>query len=150
MKILLEGANVLMLDLEFGAYPYVTSSSTTIFGGVVCIGPGIPPKTIGIAIGVVKEYTTRVGGEPFPSEQLIVSILVFWFHFSSFKRVHGMMFRMLVSISKRSAVNMVLTLIVVGVVDGFLKHSCLINGYDSLNLANPTIPTRLDVLSSLI
>ena len=70
--VLVEGANALMLDIDFGTYPYVTSSSTTIGG--VCTGLGIPPKLIGTTIGVVKAYTTRVGGGPFPTEQLNVSI----------------------------------------------------------------------------
>jgi adenylosuccinate synthase len=69
-SILVEGANALMLDLDFGTYPYVTSSSTTIGG--VCTGLGIPPKRIGKTIGVMKAYTTRVGGGPFPTEQLNV------------------------------------------------------------------------------
>jgi len=69
-RVLVEGANALMLDLDFGTYPYVTSSSTTIGG--VCTGLGIPPKLIGDTIGVVKAYTTRVGGGPFPTEQLNV------------------------------------------------------------------------------
>lgn len=60
-----------MLDIDFGTYPYVTSSSTTIGG--VCTGLGIPPKLIGTTIGVIKAYTTRVGGGPFPTEQLNVS-----------------------------------------------------------------------------
>lgn len=70
-RILVEGANALMLDIDFGTYPYVTSSSTTIGG--VCTGLGIPPKSIGTTIGVIKAYTTRVGGGPFPTEQLNVS-----------------------------------------------------------------------------
>lgn len=70
-NILVEGANALMLDLDFGTYPFVTSSSTTIGG--VCTGLGIPPKRIGKVVGVTKAYTTRVGGGPFPSEQLNVS-----------------------------------------------------------------------------
>jgi adenylosuccinate synthase len=69
-RVLVEGANALMLDIDFGTYPYVTSSSTAIGG--VCTGLGIPPKMIGKTIGVVKAYTTRVGGGPFPSEQLNV------------------------------------------------------------------------------
>lgn len=60
-----------MLDLDYGTYPFVTSSSTAIGG--VCTGLGIPPKKIGKTIGVVKAYTTRVGGGPFPTEQLNVS-----------------------------------------------------------------------------
>lgn len=70
-KVLVEGANALMLDLDFGTYPYVTSSSTAIGG--VCTGLGIPPRKIGKVIGVVKAYTTRVGGGPFPTELLDVS-----------------------------------------------------------------------------
>ena len=67
-KILVEGANALMLDIDFGTYPYVTSSATGIGG--VCTGLGIPPKTINKVYGVVKAYTTRVGEGPFPTEQL--------------------------------------------------------------------------------
>lgn len=75
-RVLVEGANALMLDLDFGTYPFVTSSSTTIGG--VCTGLGIPPKRIGKAIGVVKAYTTRVGGGPFPTEQLNVRASSSW------------------------------------------------------------------------
>ena len=71
-RVLVEGANALMLDIDFGTFPYVTSSSTTIGG--VCTGLGIPPKMIGKTIGVIKAYTTRVGGGPFPTEQLNVRI----------------------------------------------------------------------------
>jgi adenylosuccinate synthase len=70
-RVLVEGANALMLDIDFGTYPFVTSSSTTIGG--VCTGLGIPPRKIGKTIGVIKAYTTRVGGGPFPTEQLNVS-----------------------------------------------------------------------------
>lgn len=69
--VLVEGANAAMLDIDFGTYPYVTSSNCSI-GGVLT-GLGIPPQTIGEVIGVVKAYTTRVGDGPFPSEQLNVS-----------------------------------------------------------------------------
>lgn len=65
-KILVEGANAAMLDIDFGTYPYVTSSNCSIGG--VCTGLGIPPINIGEVIGVVKSYTTRVGDGPFPSE----------------------------------------------------------------------------------
>jgi adenylosuccinate synthase len=70
-RIRVEGANALMLDLDYGTYPYVTSSATSIGG--VCTGLGIPPQIIKTVIGVVKAYTTRVGGGPFPTEQLNVS-----------------------------------------------------------------------------
>ncbi|XP_013101206.2 adenylosuccinate synthetase [Stomoxys calcitrans] len=66
--ILVEGANAAMLDIDFGTYPYVTSSNCSI-GGVLT-GLGLPPQTIGEVIGVVKAYTTRVGDGPFPTEQL--------------------------------------------------------------------------------
>ena len=65
-RILVEGANATMLDIDHGTYPYVTSSSTNIGGA--CTGLGIPPDKIATRIGVVKAYTTRVGGGPFPSE----------------------------------------------------------------------------------
>lgn len=61
-----------MLDLDFGTYPFVTSSSTSIGG--VCTGLGIPPTAIGDVIGVAKAYTTRVGGGPFPTELTDVSV----------------------------------------------------------------------------
>jgi len=67
-SVLVEGANALMLDLDYGTYPYVTSSSTGI-GGVIT-GLAISPFEIGNIIGVVKAYTTRVGAGPFPTEQL--------------------------------------------------------------------------------
>lgn len=65
-RILGEGANAAMLDIDFGTYPFVTSSPTTI-GGVVT-GLGVPPGAIETAIGIVKAYTTRVGEGPFPTE----------------------------------------------------------------------------------
>mmetsp|Transcript_29725 Transcript_29725/g.64756 ORF Transcript_29725/g.64756 Transcript_29725/m.64756 type:complete len:538 (-) Transcript_29725:139-1752(-) len=65
-KVLVEGANAALLDIDFGTYPFVTSSTTTIGG--VCTGLGVPPKTIDTVIGVVKAYTTRVGHGPFPTE----------------------------------------------------------------------------------
>jgi adenylosuccinate synthase len=69
-RILVEGANALMLDIDYGTYPYVTSSSTSVGG--ICTGLGIPPRRIGKLVGVMKAYTTRVGGGPFPTEQLNV------------------------------------------------------------------------------
>jgi len=65
-KVLVEGANAAMLDIDFGTYPYVTSSNCSIGG--VCTGLGIPPKLVGEVYGVVKAYTTRVGDGPFPTE----------------------------------------------------------------------------------
>ncbi|MCX7845219.1 MAG: adenylosuccinate synthase [Dictyoglomaceae bacterium] len=65
-KVLFEGANGTLLDINFGTYPYVTSSHT-ISGGV-CVGAGISPDKINKIISVVKAYTSRVGEGPFPSE----------------------------------------------------------------------------------
>ncbi|MGB5791302.1 adenylosuccinate synthase [Poseidonibacter sp.] len=65
-KILLEGAQGTLLDIDHGTYPYVTSSSTVSAGA--CTGLGISPKDIGQVTGIVKAYTTRVGNGPFPSE----------------------------------------------------------------------------------
>jgi adenylosuccinate synthase len=65
-KILLEGAQGTMLDIDHGTYPFVTSSSTVSAGA--CTGLGINPKNIGKVIGIVKAYCTRVGNGPFPSE----------------------------------------------------------------------------------
>jgi len=67
-RIIAEGANATMLDMDFGTYPYVTSSSTTVGG--VCTGLGVPPSAVKTTIGIMKAYTTRVGGGPFPSECL--------------------------------------------------------------------------------
>lgn len=65
-NVLFEGAQGTLLDIDHGTYPYVTSSSTV--AGGVCIGVGISPKKIDRILGVVKAYTTRVGGGPFPTE----------------------------------------------------------------------------------
>lgn len=66
--ILAEGAQGVMLDIDFGTYPYVTSSNTISSG--VCSGLGVPPTAIRHVIGISKAYCTRVGSGPFPSELL--------------------------------------------------------------------------------
>jgi len=65
-KILFEGAQGTFLDVDFGTYPFVTSSNATIGG--VCSGTGVPPTKIGKVVAAVKAYTTRVGEGPFPTE----------------------------------------------------------------------------------
>jgi adenylosuccinate synthase len=65
-KIMAEGAQGSMLDVDFGTYPYVTSSNTVT--AAVCTGLGVAPSTIGEVIGVTKAYCTRVGSGPFPTE----------------------------------------------------------------------------------
>ncbi|WP_299682743.1 adenylosuccinate synthase [uncultured Dokdonia sp.] len=64
--ILAEGAQGSLLDIDFGTYPYVTSSNTTAAGA--CTGLGIAPNRIGDVFGIFKAYTTRVGSGPFPTE----------------------------------------------------------------------------------
>ena len=66
--VLFEGAQGTMLDIDFGTYPFVTSSSAS--AGGACTGTGVPPTKIGGIIGVSKAYLTRVGAGPFPSEDL--------------------------------------------------------------------------------
>ena len=65
-KILFEGAQGTLLDIDHGTYPYVTSSNTT--AGGVCAGSGVAPGSIDYVLAIVKAYTTRVGGGPFPTE----------------------------------------------------------------------------------
>ena len=67
-SILLEGAQGTMLDIDFGTYPYVTSSNPT--AGGACTGSGLSPRRIDRVVGVIKCYTTRVGSGPFPTELL--------------------------------------------------------------------------------
>ena len=67
-SILAEGAQGSLLDVDFGSYPFVTSSNTIVAG--VCTGLGIAPKHIGDVYGIFKAYCTRVGSGPFPTEQL--------------------------------------------------------------------------------
>lgn len=121
-KILVEGANALMLDIDFGTYPYVTSSNTGI-GGVLT-GLGIPPKSIRNIYGVVKLYTTRVGEGPFPTEQLNDD--------GEKLQTIGAEFGVTTGRKRRCGW---LDLVV-------LKYSTLINGYTSLNI------TKLDVLDT--
>ncbi|KAK9476613.1 Adenylosuccinate synthetase [Lipomyces japonicus] len=122
-RILIEGANALMLDLDFGTYPYVTSSNTSI-GGVLT-GLGIPPTKISKVIGVVKAYTTRVGAGPFATEQLNEV----GEHLQTVGAEYG------VTTGRKRRCGW-LDLVVV-------KYSARINGFTSINI------TKLDVLDSL-
>jgi len=67
-RILAEGAQGTLLDIDQGTYPFVTSSSTV--AGGACTGLGIPPTAVASSLGIAKAYTTRVGGGPFPTELL--------------------------------------------------------------------------------
>ena len=66
-KVLYEGAQGALLDIDHGTYPYVTSSNT--IAGAACTGTGLGPTRINRVVGITKAYTTRVGGGPFPTEQ---------------------------------------------------------------------------------
>src|SRR6201985_1357263 len=66
-RILFEGAQAVLLDIDHGTYPYVTSSNTV--AGQAAAGAGVSPRDIGYVLGIVKAYTTRVGEGPFPTEQ---------------------------------------------------------------------------------
>jgi adenylosuccinate synthase len=65
-RILFEGAQGALLDVDFGTYPYVTSSNT--LAGMAAVGSGLGPDAIDFTLGIVKAYTTRVGEGPFPTE----------------------------------------------------------------------------------
>ena len=65
-RAMFEGAQGMLLDIDHGTYPYVTSSNTIVGG--ICTGLGVPPQRIHSVMAVVKAYTTRVGGGPFPTE----------------------------------------------------------------------------------
>jgi adenylosuccinate synthase len=65
-RVLLDGAQGALLDVDSGTYPFVTSSSTT--AGGACAGSGIGPTSISAVVGITKAYTTRVGAGPFPTE----------------------------------------------------------------------------------
>jgi adenylosuccinate synthase len=67
-RILFEGAQAVLLDIDHGTYPYVTSSNTV--AGQAAAGSGIGPRQIGYVLGITKSYTTRVGEGPFPTEQI--------------------------------------------------------------------------------
>ncbi|WP_185870627.1 adenylosuccinate synthase [Blattabacterium cuenoti] len=122
-KILFEGAQAMLLDINYGTYPYVTPSSTSTGG--VCIGSGIPPIFLKNFIGIAKAYCTRVGYGPFPTE--IKS------HISDMIRQKGNEYGATTKRPRRCGWLDLLS----------LKYSCMINGINYL------IITKLDVLSEL-
>ncbi|MGJ8868647.1 adenylosuccinate synthetase, partial [Salmonella enterica] len=65
--VMFEGAQGTLLDIDHGTYPYVTSSNTT--AGGVATGSGLGPRYVEYVLGIIKDYTTRVGAVPFPTEQ---------------------------------------------------------------------------------
>jgi adenylosuccinate synthase len=122
-RVLFEGAQGTMLDIDYGTYPYVTSSSTT--AGGICTGAGIGPSRLDEIIGVVKAYTTRVGSGPFPTEENGRT--------GQYLRERGCEYGTTTGRPRRC-----------GWLDAvILKYSVIINTIDSLAL------TKLDVLSGL-
>lgn len=122
-NILFEGAQALMLDIDFGTYPYVTSSSPSTGG--VCVGAGVSPTALKNLIGVAKAYTTRVGNGPFPTEldnELGEKI-----------RQVGGEFGATTGRPRRTGWLDLVS----------LKHACMINGINNL------VITKLDVLTGL-
>ncbi|XP_043689123.1 adenylosuccinate synthetase 2, chloroplastic-like [Telopea speciosissima] len=122
-KILVEGGQATMLDIDFGTYPFVTSSSPS--AGGICTGLGIAPRILGDLIGVVKAYTTRVGSGPFPTEILDID--------GDRLRLKGKEFGTTTNRPRRCGWLDVVA----------LKYCCRINGFSSLNL------TKLDVLTDV-
>ncbi len=122
-NVLFEGAQALMLDIDFGTYPYVTSSSPSTGG--VCTGAGVPPTALENLIGVSKAYTTRVGNGPFPSE----------LHDELGERMRtvGNEFGATTGRPRRTGWLDLVS----------LKHACMINGINNL------VITKLDVLSGI-
>jgi len=123
-RVLAEGANAAMLDIDFGTYPAVTSSNTTIGG--IATGLGVANK-LEACIGVVKAYTTRVGNGPFPTELLEGHTV--GDHLCSVGREYG------TTTGRRRRC---------GWLDvPLLQYSTLLNGYTSINI------TKLDILNEL-
>ena len=122
-SILFEGAQGTMLDIDFGTYPFVTSSSAA--AGGACTGTGVPPTKIDGIIGVSKVYITRVGAGPFPSEDLT--------HLGEKIRQAGNEFGSVTGRPRRCGWFDV----------PLLRYTAEVNGFDSL------IITKLDVLDDL-
>ncbi|ADX66753.1 MULTISPECIES: adenylosuccinate synthase [Weeksella] len=122
-SVLFEGAQALMLDIDFGTYPYVTSSSPTTGG--VCVGAGVPPTKLKNLIGVSKAYCTRVGNGPFPTE----------LHDELGEQIRQIGFEFGASTGRPRRTGW-LDLVA-------LRHACMINGITHL------VITKLDVLTGI-
>jgi adenylosuccinate synthase len=116
----MEGANALMLDIDHGTYPFVTSSNTGLGGAITGLNIGF--RSLVEVIGVVKAYTTRVGSGPFPTEQLN----------ETGEKLQRVGREVGVTTGRKRRCGW-LDLVV-------MKHSCEYNDYTSLNL------TKLDIL----
>jgi adenylosuccinate synthase len=122
-KIMLEGAQGTMLDIDFGTYPFVTSSNGS--AGGACCGTGLSPRKINNIVGVAKAYCTRVGSGPFPTELLD--------DMGEKLRQNGGEFGATTGRPRRCGWQDLVA----------LKYSCMINGFSHIAL------TKLDVLSGI-
>jgi adenylosuccinate synthase len=126
--ILAEGAQGSMLDVDFGSYPYVTSSNTITAG--VCSGLGIPPSAIGKVFGVFKAYCTRVGSGPFPTELLDAT--------GESLRTHGKEFGSTTGRPRRCGwldlPALKYAIMLNGVTDLVMMKSDVMNDFDSINI----------------
>lgn len=127
-RILAEGAQGSMLDVDFGTFPFVTSSNTISAG--VCTGLGIPPQRIRQVIGITKAYCTRVGSGPFPTELHDEQ--------GDYLRKTGNEFGSTTGRPRRCGwIDLVA-----------LKYACMINGVTSLVMTKTDILDDLDVLKA--
>ncbi|KAG2429462.1 hypothetical protein HYH02_014042 [Chlamydomonas schloesseri] len=122
-RILIEGANATMLDLDFGTYPYVTSSNPSIGG--IATGLGLPPSSYDDIVGVAKAYTTRVGAGPYPTE------------------IHGKLAEDLRAVGHEYGTTTGRPRRIGWMDIVALRYACKINGVTHINL------TKLDVLDGL-
>jgi adenylosuccinate synthase len=122
-RVMFEGAQGTMLDIDHGTYPFVTSSSAS--AGGACTGTGVPPTRIQSVIGVSKAYITRVGGGPFPTEALD--------SWGDRIRIRGSEFGSVTGRPRRCGWYDV----------PLMKYAAMINGFDSL------VVTKLDVLDEM-
>lgn len=126
-KILVEGANATMLDIDFGTYPFVTSSNPSV--GSVLTGLGVSPDKVSGIYGTVKAYCTRVGEGPFPTELVLDNPNSIGYHLGTVGAEYG------TTTGRQRRC---------GWLDiPQMQYSCLINGFSAVNL------TKLDVLTGL-
>ena len=126
-KILVEGANATMLDIDFGTYPYVTSSNPSV--GSVLTGLGVSPNKVSGIYGTVKAYCTRVGEGPFPTELIPDGADSIGYHLGTVGAEYG------TTTGRQRRC---------GWLDiPQMQYSCLINGFTAINL------TKVDVLTGL-
>jgi len=122
-RILIEGGQATMLDVDFGTYPFVTSSNPSVGG--ICTGLGMAPNRLGDIVGVAKAYTTRVGAGPYPTE-------LFGDQGEELRKA-GFEWGTTTGRPRRCGWLDIVA----------LNYACIINGFTALNL------TKLDVLSGL-